>query len=187
MHARLSRAQIERALRAHRARRYPIPGLRRAAVLIALFHAEPQDQTRLWLLRRPDDGTPHGGQVALPGGKREPGEELGATALREASEEIGLAPEQVELIGVLDELITITRFRVTPYVGWIRGAFEPIPNPREADRVFAVPLEAFAAEPEQHRVSLAGFSPRVDSTRIAGELVWGATFRILRGLVSMVR
>ena len=125
--------------------------------------------------------------MALPGGKREDGEELSTTALREAREEIGLPSQHVELLGSLDELVTITRYRVTPYVGWLLEPFEPIPNPREAERVFSAPLAAFAGEPERHEVKLAGFSRNVQSQRIDGEGVWGATFAILRKLVMMVR
>lgn len=185
MAGRWARGRIEQALRAHRPRRYPIPGLRPAAVLVALFEREDKE-TMLWLLRRPSDGTAHGGQVALPGGKREPGEQLEQTALREAQEEIGLAPQHVEVLGALDDLVTITRYRVTPFVGWMAAPFEPRPSATEVARVFAAPLSKFAEAPDRHEVTLAGFTRSVEGKLVDREMVWGATFAILRRLVGLV-
>jgi 8-oxo-dGTP pyrophosphatase MutT (NUDIX family) len=83
----------------------------------------------------------HGGQISFPGGRREKGEDLRATALREALEEVHLAPELVEVPGALDDQASVTGFIVTPFVGLVR---EPPPQfQRQAGEVvdlFEVPL-----------------------------------------------
>jgi len=178
---------IEQRLRGRSARRYPLPGLRRAAVLLALFGDEPSRRTHVWLLRRPADGSPHGGQIALPGGKPEPSDaDILATALREAHEEIGLPSARVRVLGRLDELVTVTRFRVTPFVGWIEGEFSPRASPSEVARVFAAPLGLFGLEPERRTVAVAGLRMKVACREFDGEVVWGATYAILRNFVGLV-
>ncbi len=157
-------------------------------MLAALFSAPDTGQTHIWLLRRPDDGSAHGGQVALPGGKLDPGDDdLEAAALREAEEEIGLPTRDVEVFGPIDEYVTITRFRVRPYVGWVPEVFEPQRNPGEADRVFHVPLATFLEPPGSHEVKIGPFRRSMPSHRVDGETIWGATFTILHRFAKLLR
>ena len=182
----LSKEQIRDRVRAHRPRRLALPMLRPAAVLVPLFAAEEGD-TRVWLLRRPDDGSPHDGQVALPGGKPDPSDgSLGQTALREASEELGLDPRTVELFGELDDLVTITRFRVTPYVGWVPAEFTPTPNEAEVARAFHVPLDRFLQPADRHVIRWWRLSRSMPSYAVDGEVVWGATGTILRRFAAIL-
>src|SRR5205814_1182208 len=118
---------------------FTVEGSRAAAVLVPLF--EDAGRLRLLLTRRSSDLTAHRGEVAFPGGRQDPGEDLLAAALREAREEIGLAPEHVRVLGELDRLATVaTRFVVAPFVGELDGRPATRPNPAEIARVFDVPV-----------------------------------------------
>jgi 8-oxo-dGTP pyrophosphatase MutT (NUDIX family) len=125
----------------------------------------------------------HPGQIAFPGGKQDPGDaDSIAAALREAHEEIGLPPENVEVLGTLPVHDTVTSFAVTPVIGLIRDRFDIRPEPGEVAEVFSVPLS--------HVLDPANYL--VQSRRWRGSLrhyftvpygpyyIWGATARMLR-------
>lgn len=148
-----------------------------SATLTCLF--ERDGDTFVWLMKRPETMRRHSGQVAFPGGKRDPTDaSLLFTALREAHEELGVLEHHADVLGVLDDVVTFTGFVITPYVAWLRGPFEPVPNPAEVARVFAAPLRTFAARAR-------GVFPKV-GWEVEGELVWGATAAVLRNLVGVV-
>jgi 8-oxo-dGTP pyrophosphatase MutT (NUDIX family) len=159
-----------------------------ASVLIPLFASGPDAEPSVWLVRRSDDLRVHGGQVALPGGKRDASDPtLLATALREAHEEIGLDPRSVEVLGALDDHVSGTGFVISPYVGWISRPFEPKPLTGEVARAFAVPLSVFRGEPSVRYV----YDPEnvrrsVISFEVGDETVWGITAAILRDLLRQV-
>lgn len=179
--------RVRGALASRERREAESSALQRASVLLALFAASPQDAPHLWLVRRSEGVRTHRGQVALPGGKREPGDaDFLATALRESHEEIGLIPSDVEVLGVLDDRETITGYLITPYVGWVAKPFTPEPLAAEVARVFAVPLAAFAEEPRRTRIPWQGTEREVLSYDVAGEVVWGATASILRHFVELI-
>ncbi|MCB2262994.1 MAG: CoA pyrophosphatase, partial [Candidatus Thiosymbion ectosymbiont of Robbea hypermnestra] len=86
-------------------------------------------------------GDHHSGQVAFPGGQREPADpDMTASALREAQKEIGLAPDRVMPLGELQPLHTISNYLVTPVVGEIPWPLDLTPDPVEVARVFSIPL-----------------------------------------------
>ena len=179
--------RVRGALASRERRAAESSALQRAAVLLALFAASPNGAPHLWLVRRSEGVRTHRGQVALPGGKREPGDaDFLATALRESHEEIGLLPSDVEVLGVLDDRETITGYLITPYVGWIANPFTPEPLAAEVARVFDVPLAAFADEPRRTRIPWHGTEREVLSYEVAGEVVWGATASILRHFVELI-
>jgi 8-oxo-dGTP pyrophosphatase MutT (NUDIX family) len=111
-----------------------------------------------------------------------------AAALREAREEIGLDPAQVEIIGALPMHETVTGFAITPFVGLVRGDWSPIPEAGEVEEVFAVPLHhvldpaRFAIERRQWM----GVWRRYYAVPYGPYYIWGATARILRGLAERV-
>ncbi len=149
-----------------------------SAVLVPLF--EREGEAHVWLVRRAASLRKHSGQVAFPGGKRDATDASGrATALREAHEEIGLPPSSVDVLGQLDDLVTGTGYTIAPFVGWVVAPFTPRPNPGEVARVFDAPLRAFFDKPR-------GIPP-FHGHRIDGELVWGATAKIIRDLVALLR
>jgi 8-oxo-dGTP pyrophosphatase MutT (NUDIX family) len=92
----------------------------------------------------------HSGQVSFPGGRAEPGDASAEfTALREAQEEIGLAPERVEILARLPDYLTRTGYRVSPVVGLLAPPLELVPDPNEVEEIFEVPL-AFLLDPRNH-------------------------------------
>ena len=151
---------------------------RRAAVLIPLaaFRGE-------WLLlytRRTDTLDTHKGQVSFPGGQKDEGDKtLEETALREAQEEMGIRPSDVHILGRVNDVATVTGFRVTPVVGVIPFPYAFRISTAEVARVFTIPLRWLAnrnhywefLHPEaQYR--LVAYQP------YDGELLWGATARM---------
>jgi 8-oxo-dGTP pyrophosphatase MutT (NUDIX family) len=172
------REPLRQALAAREPRRLPVGVTTAAAVLVPL--SERDGEVRVWLVRRPEAMRSHAGQVAFPGGKNDPADDsLRTTALREAQEELGIVPSSVDVLGVLNDYLTITGFTITPWVGWLEEPVAMEPNASEVARVFAVPLSAFFAPP-------TGALPW-RGWNVDGELVWGATAAIVRGFVAIVR
>jgi 8-oxo-dGTP pyrophosphatase MutT (NUDIX family) len=151
-----------------------------AAVLVPMFIDDASGEVRIWLLRRPETMRSHGGQIAFPGGKSEATDaSLLETALRETDEEVAIAPTSIDVLGALDDFVTITGFVITPYVGWLIEPVTPKMNPSEVARVFSAPLRAFFTEPSGD-FPLIGWS-------VENEFVWGATARIAASLAEIVR
>jgi 8-oxo-dGTP pyrophosphatase MutT (NUDIX family) len=155
-----------------------------ASVLLPVVMRE---RPTLLLTQRTAHLSTHSGQIALPGGKQDDGDvDAVAAALRETQEEIGLAPERVEVLGALPIYVTGTAFIVTPVVGLIQPGFDLQPNPHEVDDVFEVPLD-FLMDPVNHRrhaVEWGGVArewysmPYQDGGQ--ERFIWGATAGMLR-------
>jgi 8-oxo-dGTP pyrophosphatase MutT (NUDIX family) len=157
-----------------------------AGVLAPLFLNESGDLW-LWLLRKVDTLRRHAGQVALPGGKHEEGDEsLVATALREAEEEIGLPRSATEMVGAFDDYLTTTGYLVSPHVVLVVAPFLPVPDPGEVARIFSAPLATFLAPATPHSVHLFGANREVPGYTVDGETVWGATAAILQDLSTVL-
>ena len=112
----------------------------------------------------------------------------GDTALREAEEEIGLAREDVEIVGALPPTGTIvTNYVIFPFVGLIEpgGTFRP--NPIEVDQVVEIPLPALVAGFERKRLIRRGVPIKTDTYTVEGNLIWGATARIVGMLLERLR
>ena len=154
-----------------------------AAVLVPII-ARPEGYTVLFT-RRTEHLKSHSGQISFPGGRAEPGDPSPQhTALREAQEEIGLAPSRVEVLGELAEYNTRTGFRVTPVIGLIQAPLEVVPDAREVDEVFEVPL-SFLLDPANHRRESRQIGARMASFYVIehqGRVIWGATAGMLVNL-----
>jgi 8-oxo-dGTP pyrophosphatase MutT (NUDIX family) len=150
------------------------------------------------LTRRTDHLRDHAGQISFPGGRREP-EDVDdvATALREAREEIGLDPAQVEILGSLAPYTTVTRFEVTPVVGLLAQPPRLILDAFEVAEAFEVPL-AFLMNPahhQRHEFELDGrqrqyLSMPWTAVQHTGEreyFIWGATAAMLRNLYHLLQ
>jgi 8-oxo-dGTP pyrophosphatase MutT (NUDIX family) len=162
------------------------PGQREAAVLVPLF--EEDGEARLILTKRPETMPSHQGEIAFPGGKRDPEDpSLEAAALREAFEEIGLRPALVEVVAELDSIGTVASlFTITPFVGFVDGRPELLPHPTEVVDVFDVALSELL-DPEafrEERWEMWGDLRPIVFFELPGETVWGATARILAGLLA---
>ncbi|HYG28065.1 MAG TPA: CoA pyrophosphatase [Caulobacteraceae bacterium] len=157
--------------------------LMQAAVLVPIVQRE--EGLSVLLTRRADTLRNHTGQVALPGGRLDPGETPWQAALREAEEEIGLSREQVELVGMSTPYRTGTGFLVTPVVGFVTPPIELKPNPAEVADVFETPF-GYLMDPANHE---RRFYDQPGGTRrwfyaITHEerVIWGATAGMLRAL-----
>ena len=161
----------------------PDRSLRDAAVLIAVHH----DTGQLILTKRAARLKHHPGQIAFAGGKVDAQDaDIIAAALREANEEIGLQPPQVEVLGTLPGHETVTGFRVTPVVAVVHGDFTPIPEAGEVAEVFEVPL-AHVTNPANFRVEgrqWQGHKRYYYTVPYGPYYIWGATARILRALAD---
>lgn len=154
-----------------------------AAVLIGLV--ERDAGVNVLLTRRADTLRSHTGQVALPGGRQDEGEQLWETALREAREEVGLEPQFVNLIGLSTPYQTGSGYLITPVVGFIRPGFSLTPNPHEVADIFETPF-GFLMDPasyEEHERELpSGEKRRFYAATHDERYIWGATAGILRAL-----
>jgi 8-oxo-dGTP pyrophosphatase MutT (NUDIX family) len=160
---------------------------REAAVLVPVYRR--QDGELMVVLVRRARGGAHGGQLALPGGQRDPGDaDLAATALREANEELGLTADHVELLAALPVVETqTTGFRIAPFLARLPGPAAWRPQQREVAEVVELPV-AELARPEVRVDEVRAFPTwpaprRVRLWRVGGHEVWGVTYRILEPLV----
>jgi len=161
-----------------------------AAVLIPLY--QDDGDWNLLFTRRTDSVDTHAGQVSFPGGQIEDSDvSIVATALREAQEEIGLKPEDVETLGKLNPLFTVTQFLVTPVVGVIPWPYPVQTSPAEVARTFGVPIRWLAdpnnLEVKEREPLVPGRSIRVYYFKeFEGETIWGVTARITLNLLQML-
>lgn len=158
-----------------------------AAVLVPLV--EREGGLQVLLTRRTEHLTNHAGQISFPGGCIDPGDaDAAAAALREAEEEVGLPPQQVELIGELDTYVTRTGFRITPVVGLVRPPFTLRPDPFEVAEVFEVPLE-FLVDPlnhQRHSREYKGALRHFFAMPWGDYYIWGATAGMLVNLAEVL-
>ena len=180
---------IRDALAAYEPRRIEQDGLPRAGVLIAVYDEE--DGTPCVLVTvRSEQVEFHKGQISFPGGAHDPEDgDLLTTALRETEEEIGLRREHVEVWGQLDDIVTISNFLVTPYIGRVT---EPAPyafatSEIEVAELLAVPLPHLHEPSSQNDEPVPwkhGIAPP-PSYSYGEHVIWGATGRMLRQFLEV--
>lgn len=156
-----------------------------ASVLIALTNEV--DDPSVVLTKRASKLSTHSGEIAFPGGKHDKTDtDLLHTALREAHEEVGLHPDQVEVLGSLGQVMSKHGLQVTPWVGVIPQDLPLTPNPGELDEVFHVPLSFFL---EDHRyctdeIRFRGKTLYVPAWDFNGHIIWGLTAYMLVELLN---
>ncbi|MFN4099970.1 MAG: CoA pyrophosphatase [Pararhodobacter sp.] len=161
------------------------PTLRAAAVLIALV--ERPGGWAVLLTKRASGLKHHPGQIALPGGKVDPGDSgPEAAALRESHEEVGLDPAQVTIIGQLPPHETVTGYTVIPFLGVVRGDYTPVCEVGEVEEAFFVPL-AHLLDESAYSVERRQWLGQWRSYLVVPwgpYYIWGATARMLRVLAA---
>lgn len=167
-----------------RANQEPVP----AAVLISI--AFGKGGPAVLVTRRTHQVETHKGQMAFPGGHRDPEDtDPIATALREAREEVGLDPRWVRVVGQLPELPTVTGFQVTPIVGWVEREMELIdlqPAPAEIDGMFWIPMTRLWQEYRRESIEHAGLRYPIDVFEVDGNRIWGVTGTLLKNLLDRI-
>lgn len=183
----LVRQRIQAALANRNRETVREPTLTCAAVLIPLLFRDGE----WWVLvtLRTQHVEHHKGQISFPGGACDP-EDVSreATALREAYEEIGIPPEAVEIVGILDDMPTITGFVVTPLVGVVPHSFPYRLNPSEVAAVIEVPI-SFLREPGSLRVEQREYKGQLHDVlfwEYGRYVIWGATARMLKNLLDLL-
>jgi 8-oxo-dGTP pyrophosphatase MutT (NUDIX family) len=157
-----------------------------AAVLLALY-GWPAEPGLIFTERRADLRR-HAGEISFPGGRAdEIDADLMTTALREAEEEIALAPTRVEIVGALPPTSTfVTNYRVHPFVGLVAHPAELglAPNPTEVETVLTLSLELLREGYAMRRLVRRGIPIHTPTYEVEGQLIWGATARILGDLLE---
>ncbi|HUS64532.1 MAG TPA: CoA pyrophosphatase [Kofleriaceae bacterium] len=182
-------AALEALLPARARVELAIEGYRPAAV--ALLLVDRGGAPHVPFIVRPEAMRAHSGQIALPGGVRDPDDRSFAdTARREAFEELGIAPEHVRVLGMLDDVPTPTRFVITPVVGVLTAPCDYLPNPHEVAQVFEAPLATFAdrdAAEDMGEREHWGVRYQLRAYPYESHRIWGATARVLESLFDLLR
>lgn len=165
---------------------------RQAAVLVPFVRIENSWHI-VYIRRTQYEGDRHSGQVAFAGGKRDPQDvDLAATALREAEEEIGISPEDINLLGSINHHHTISEFQVTPFVAELSWPYSFKLDEVEVARAFTLPLSWLAneanyrSEDRLHPDSKRHW-PVVYYDYYDNELLWGATARMTLSLIEVLK
>ncbi len=179
---------IRSRLSGHPVRSVEVPGLVPAAVLIPVF--EKEGATRLLFTRRSGSLNKHAGEVSFPGGRQDEGDgSRERTALRETQEELGLEPSRVRILGELDEITTVTNYRVLPFVGELAYPFELRVSDEEVNSVFDVSIDELM-DPVVYTLHRShtwkGRPYPVHQFQVKGENIWGATGKILAQFLHVV-
>jgi 8-oxo-dGTP pyrophosphatase MutT (NUDIX family) len=160
-----------------------------AAILILIYDRD--GEAHILFTERTHRVEHHKGQISFPGGARDESDDcVQTTALRETAEEIGVQPEDVEIIGQLDDMLTISSFRVTPYVGILNtnSDYPFVINHNEVDEVVQVPLSHLLDDRnmELEVRQFKGKQVLVPAYTYEGHRIWGATARMLRQFLGLL-
>ncbi|WP_296982797.1 MULTISPECIES: CoA pyrophosphatase [unclassified Thalassolituus] len=166
-------------LQQHSPRRIRQPQLAEAGVLVALTDEE---NPQLLLTLRSSNLSSHKGEVAFPGGKRDPEDvDIIATALREAEEEVALAARDVQVLGELDQVVSRFGYLITPVLAVVPPGLDYQPNPDELDAIFMAPLDLFRQPPsgyfERDNISV----PSYDYENFH---IWGLTAMVIAEMMN---
>ncbi len=179
---------------AHATRRHYVEAptvARQAAVLLTLFPKNGEWNIVL-IERNANDRDQHGGQISFPGGKAEPSDgTMLKTALREAEEEVGIAQQQVKILGGLTELyIPVSNFQVHPFLGYLDAAPTYKVQIEEVNEVLEVPLSHFSKQGTS-LVTDIPINPQITLKNVPyfdlhGRILWGATAMMLNELLELL-
>jgi len=179
--------QIQKILNARDRRMIEQSSLARAAVLVPLF--KKGEDCHIVFTKRSDNVRYHKGEISFPGGVFDERDvELQRTALREAFEEIGLEEKDVQVIGVLDDIVTITQFIVTPFVGLFPYPYSFKLSPIEIAELIEVPISALLDEDcfSEREIIRGTGKEVVYAYQYENHIIWGATARILKQFLELI-
>ena len=173
----------------HHKKRILNSNLKPAAVLIPLFYKK--SELHILFIKRSNSVVYHKGQISFPGGQiQKTDANLQDTALRESWEEIGLSPQDAEIIGELDDTRTrTTRFLISPFIASIPYPYKFKINPQEISGIMEVPVTSLMdrSSYKRRRVIDEGESILTFTYDYNGEIIWGATARILKQLLELLK
>jgi len=164
------------------------PSLARAAVLVPLF--KKGEDCHIVFTKRTDTVRYHKGEISFPGGVFDKKDlELKRTALREAFEEIGLEENDVQIIGMLDDIVTITQFIVTPFVGLFSYPYPFELSSIEIAELIEVPVSSLLDEDcySEREIIRGTRKEIVYAYQYESHIIWGATARILKQFLDMIQ
>jgi len=179
--------QIQNLLSSRQRRVIEHPPFSHAAVLVPLFQKE--GDCHLLFTKRSEQVKYHKGEISFPGGVvDEEDKELIHTALREADEEIGLKESDVQIIGLLDDIVTITEFIVTPIVGLFTYPYSFKVSEVEIAELIEVPLASLLDEDSfsEREIFRGGQNEIVYAYQYGKHIIWGATARILKQFLDLI-
>jgi 8-oxo-dGTP pyrophosphatase MutT (NUDIX family) len=161
------------------------PGTSLASVLVPVLVSTPEP--RLVFTKRTDTLSRHAGEISFPGGLADEGEDASAAALREAEEELGLAPTDVELVGSLPPVHTrVTGILIVPFVGFLARDPRFTPNAEEIADVLEFRLADLIAHSGETEFEHEGATFHTYVYEVDGHAIWGATARILRSFIDLL-
>lgn len=182
----MDKEAIRKKLSKHKPLRVNDERFKRSAVLMPLFMKNGEWHV-LFTLRSANLPT-HKSQISFPGGGLEEGEKALDAALRESKEEMGIESEDVDVLGRLDEITTITKYRITPFVGVIPYPYNFTVNTAEIAEVIELPLEMFLNPKVFRKDESWTFNDSryaVYFFDVAGYTIWGATAKILKQFLEV--
>jgi 8-oxo-dGTP pyrophosphatase MutT (NUDIX family) len=155
-----------------------------AAVLIPLYL--DRGSLHAVFTKRREDLSRHPGEISFPGGRQDfPDEDLRTTALREADEEIGLRPAEVEMVGALPPVGTfVTNYKIHPFVGVVKPGHAWTPQPTEVETILELSIPSLVTGFEMKRLVRKGVPFRTPTYTVDGNFIWGATARIVQHLLE---
>lgn len=179
---------IGKILSRHKKVKVTLKDFKPSAVLVPLFTKDAEDY--LLFTVRNDKVRHHKGEVCFPGGVYDKKDRnLLTTALREVKEELGIKEKDVEILGELDDLITPTFYRITPFVGRIPYPYPLKMSQKEISTTLEIPLNYFMDEKRLHveHFEYFGESFEIPFYKWKNHSIWGATGRIVRQLVEVMK
>jgi 8-oxo-dGTP pyrophosphatase MutT (NUDIX family) len=178
--------EVKNTLKARERREIDLDSLKPAAILMPYFIKDGKEH--LVLTKRSEGVAHHKGQVAFPGGHQELGEDLQTAALREAHEEVGIDPADVEVLGALDDIVTVSSYRVTPFLGKIPYPYDFVACDDEIAKLLLVPIENLTREENIGINKVSGEAlrdHRIYYFEWGGDPIWGATGRIVAQFLNL--
>jgi 8-oxo-dGTP pyrophosphatase MutT (NUDIX family) len=163
--------------------------LKQAAILVPLFF--DKGIWKLLFIRRSNIGEFHRGEVAFPGGGKESVDQnMAETALRETREELGILPENIQILGEMKPLPTISKYFVTPIVGLLKTPMEIKPNSIEVARVFSIPLDWLMNDENwglnTFEIDNRGKISTIVYNTFDEEKLWGFTAKVTQNLIEVI-